>query len=124
MTKLSQDALVCVIDDDKAVRDSLLVVVGTLGCQVQGFESAEAFLDSGAINSAGFLIVDVRLPGMSGLELLEKLVADQKTPPCAINTGHADSLDISLDAWPNAICVMAKPCMPDQLLQVIRNAFV
>ncbi|HLR83276.1 MAG TPA: response regulator transcription factor [Paenalcaligenes sp.] len=79
-----------IIDDDEAVRDSLRWLLEANGYQVKCYASAEAFLNSYDTNQLCVLIVDVRMPGMSGLELQEALLARDVNIPMVFITGHGD----------------------------------
>ncbi len=81
---------VFIVDDDEAMRDSLAWLLESHGLQVRGFESGEAFLDAWREDMAGCLVLDVRMPGMSGLELHEKLQGLRSTLPIIFVTGHGD----------------------------------
>jgi len=79
-----------IVDDDEAVRDSLRWLLEANGYRVHGFASAEDFLTSYHADQIGVLIVDVRMPGMSGLELQEELIRRQSPLPIIFITGHGD----------------------------------
>ncbi|MGE4124085.1 MAG: response regulator transcription factor [Pusillimonas sp.] len=81
---------VFIVDDDEAVRDSLRWLLEANGYQVQAFESAEIFLETYDPDQIGVLIADVRMPGMSGLELQEALIARNAPLPIVFITGHGD----------------------------------
>jgi FixJ family two-component response regulator len=70
---MAQRRLVCVVDDDESVRESLPELVRSFGLASQAFPSAEAFLASPSLEGAGCLILDVSMPGMSGLDLQQEL---------------------------------------------------
>jgi RNA polymerase sigma factor (sigma-70 family) len=79
-----------VVDDDEALRDSLLWMLESNGYRALGFESAEAFLAAHNPAMTGCLVLDVRMPGMSGLELFEELRSRHSTLPVVFITGHGD----------------------------------
>lgn len=81
---------VFIVDDDEAMRDSLAWLLESNGLRVRSFESGEAFLDAYREDMAGCLVLDVRMPGMSGLELHEKLQGLCSTLPIIFVTGHGD----------------------------------
>ncbi len=84
------EPVVLVVDDDEAVRDSLSMVLRAAGRTVESYASAEEFIERGGATRAGCLVLDVRMPGMSGLELQEYL-AERSTPlPIVFLTGHGD----------------------------------
>jgi two-component system response regulator FixJ len=83
-------AKIFVVDDDADVRESLCQLLDAAGFESQAYESAQAFLAGARMPEGGCLIVDLRMPGMNGLELQQKLVADGVQLPVIIVTGHAD----------------------------------
>ena len=90
MRNTSPSNIVYIVDDDEAVRDSLRWLLEANGYQVQAFESAEVFLETYDPEQIGVLIADVRMPGMSGLELQEALIARNAPLPIVFITGHGD----------------------------------
>ncbi|MGE5146506.1 MAG: response regulator FixJ [Candidatus Eiseniibacteriota bacterium] len=82
--------LVYVVDDDEAVRDSLSLLFESEALEAEAFASARAFLDKLDRTRPGCIVADVRMPGMSGVELLEKLQAEQAAIPIILITGHGD----------------------------------
>ncbi|GAB3628258.1 NarL family response regulator [Pandoraea terrae] len=88
-TSIEQET-VFVVDDDEAVRDSLRWLLEANGYHVRGFESAEQFLSHYDRRQVGCLILDVRMTGMSGLELQEQLIAQKINIPTIFVTGHGD----------------------------------
>jgi FixJ family two-component response regulator len=99
----TQQETVFVVDDDEAVRDSLRWLLEANGYRVQCFSSAEQFLDAYQPSQLGCLILDVRMSGMSGLELQEKLIAENSSLPIIFVTGHGDV--------PMAVSTMKKGAM-------------
>ncbi|HEX9181397.1 MAG TPA: response regulator [Burkholderiales bacterium] len=83
-------AKVFIVDDDEAIRDSLAWLLRTRGLTAQAYGSAEEFLDACNRDARGCLVLDMRMPGMSGLELHEKLQQRGCTLPVIFLTGHAD----------------------------------
>ena len=84
------DMTVFVLDDDEAVRDSVVILLECEGFRVESFESPLAFLESDAPSRPGCLLVDVRMPQMSGLDVQERLVQEGRGLPVIVMTGHAD----------------------------------
>lgn len=85
---MNEDAVVFVVDDDPAVRDSIAMLVRSEGLAVQTFDSAGSFLAAWDRCEPGCLIVDLRLPGLSGLDLQERLAGDDDAPPIIFLTGY------------------------------------
>lgn len=90
MTTPQAPHTIFIVDDDEAVRDSLRWLLEANGYRVRSFSGAEEFLESYDPNQIGVLIVDVRMPGMSGLELQEELIARNAPLPIVFITGHGD----------------------------------
>jgi len=90
MSSNHNQCTVFIVDDDEAVRDSLRWLLEANGYQVRCFASGEAFLNSYDDEELSVLIVDVRMPGMSGLELQEALIARDSNMPMVFITGHGD----------------------------------
>lgn len=84
------DSAVMIVDDDPAIRDSLVFLFRSRGVAATAWPSAEAFLASGAAGRPGCLVLDVRMDGMSGLQLFDRLKAQPERPEVVFLTGHAD----------------------------------
>jgi two-component system response regulator FixJ len=87
---VANNPVVHVIDDDEAVRDSLAFLLDCEGMAVRTYESALAFLDDTTRREAGCIVTDVRMPGMTGLDLVRRLAALGVKDPVIVITGHAD----------------------------------
>jgi two-component system, LuxR family, response regulator FixJ len=83
-----KECSVFVVDDDRSVLDSLILLLESAGYRSRGFGSAEELLESGLVQNARCLILDIKLPGMSGLQLQEHLTASHIPVPVIIITGH------------------------------------
>jgi FixJ family two-component response regulator len=83
--------LITVIDDDAAVREAVQSLLRSVGLGAAGFASAPDFLQSGQLPDTAYLIVDVRMPGMSGLELQQQLTTAQCPLPILFITAHGDA---------------------------------
>jgi len=113
---------VFVVDDDEAMRNSLRWLIESVGLAVECHDSAESFLDSYYPGRSGCLLLDVRMPGMSGLELQEYLRRNEINIPVIIITGHGD-VPMSVRAMKEgAIDFIEKPFNDELLLDAIRNA--
>jgi FixJ family two-component response regulator len=86
----AETPIVFVVDDDRSVRDSLRRLIASVGMTVEVFPTAQAFLSTPRRDAPGCLVLDVRLPGLSGLDLQRKLVKTDATLPIIILTGHGD----------------------------------
>lgn len=117
-------ATVFVVDDDNAMRSSLKWLIESVGLGVESFASADEFLDSYYPGRAGCLLLDVRMPGMSGLELQEYLNAHDIRIPVIIITGHGD-VHMAVRAMKSgAVDFIEKPFNDELLLDAIRNALM
>jgi FixJ family two-component response regulator len=90
MSITPQSSTVFIVDDDEAVRDSLRWLLEANGYRVRAYDSAERFLADYDPATVGVLITDVRMPGMTGLELQEQLISRHSTLPIVFITGHGD----------------------------------
>jgi len=100
---------VYIVEDDAAMRDSLSLMLGLLGFRTISFESAEAFLETYRDDWTGCVVADLRLPGMSGLELQADLRTRGKTLPFAIITGHGDVKSARAAFQSDAVDFIEKP---------------
>lgn len=113
---------VFVVDDDEAMRNSLKWLLESEGCTVETFASASQFLDDYYPGRAGCLLLDVRMPGMSGLELQEYLHGEQIRIPVIIITGHGDVPMAVRAMKAGALDFIEKPFDDEKLLAGIRRA--
>jgi two-component system, LuxR family, response regulator FixJ len=114
--------VVHVIDDDDAVRDSLTFLLRTVGIEVQSYPSAGAFLDAVAGAQLKCVITDVRMPGMSGIDLLRRLRELKIDVPVIVITGHGD-VPLAVEAMKiGAADFLEKPFDDDALLASVRSA--
>ena len=115
-------SIVHVIDDDDALRDSLSFLLGTVRLNVKTYESAEAFLAALPDANSGCIITDVRMPDMSGVDLLRKLNELQIALPVIIITGHGD-VQLAVEAMKiGAADFIEKPFDDEMLLNAVRTA--
>ncbi len=113
---------VFIVDDDPAVRDAVSLLLRTSGLKVATFASAAAFLGSSAAQQAGCLVLDVRMPGMSGLDLQKQLRAQGCHMPILFMTGHGD-VPMAIRAMKGgAFDFIEKPFQGETLLERVREA--
>ena len=113
---------VAIVDDDESVQRSLQDLIESDGLTALCFDSAEQFLDSDARNKAACLIADVRMPGMSGLELQAKLKADRCRIPIIFITAHGDA-EMRIHAMrEGAVEFLSKPFDDEVLLKAVNAA--
>jgi RNA polymerase sigma factor (sigma-70 family) len=112
-----------VVDDDASIRDSLTLMLGLAGYPTRPFADAESFLDSFEEDWAGCVIADLRLPGLSGLELQARLRSRGSTIPFIINTAHGDVPAARAAFRAQAVDFLEKPFDDRQLRHAIDTAF-
>jgi FixJ family two-component response regulator len=120
---MSEDAgIVFAVDDDAAAREAIASLLKSVGVRVETFRSAQEFLDHTIPDVPCCLVLDVRLPWMSGLELQRKLKADGCQIPIVFITGHGD-IPMSVEAMKQgAVEFLTKPFRGQELLDAIHNA--
>jgi FixJ family two-component response regulator len=122
MASERKEKVVVVIEDDESYRVAVQRLLKSAGLAVQSFGSAEAFLSSGQQHETGCLISDIRMPGMSGLELQSKLNSDHCPIPTIFITAHGDE-KMRLQAMRGgAVKFLAKPFDGETLLEAVRVA--
>jgi FixJ family two-component response regulator len=114
--------MVAIVDDDDLMRSALQGLLKSAGLPAQAFASAEEFLKSGQQNQVGCLVADIRMPGMSGLELQAKLNADHCRIPTIFITAHGDEKMRMQALRAGAVEFMAKPFDDEALLENVRAA--
>lgn len=113
---------VFVVDDDEPVRDSIAMLLHSVDIRHQTFATAQEFLDAYDASQTGCLVLDIRMPGMSGLELQEKLVEANAPIPIVFITGHGD-IPMAVEAMKRgAIDFIRKPFRDQELLDRIHEA--
>jgi FixJ family two-component response regulator len=120
MTK--EDAIVCVVDDDESIRDALKSLLRSVGLRVETFASAQEFLQRRRADLPGCLVLDVRLPGLSGLDLQRELADAEGSLPIIFLTGHGD-IPMTVRAMKaGAVEFLTKPFREQDLLDAIDQA--
>jgi RNA polymerase sigma factor (sigma-70 family) len=119
---MTRASVVFVVDDDPSVRSSLKFLLSSVGLQVEGFESAETFLQRKPPDAPSCLVLDVRLRGLSGLDFQHELAARNIRIPIVFVTGHGD-IPMSVRAMKaGAIEFLTKPYRDQDLLDAVRIA--
>ena len=119
---MQPEPIVYVIDDDDAVRQSLEFLLKTAGVSVRGFDSAKAFLDVLPTIKSGCIITDVRMPEITGIDLLRHLKESGLDIPVIVITGHGD-ISLAVEAMKiGAVDFLEKPFDDDLLLAAVRSA--
>ena len=124
MTSKSSSQLVAIVDDDRSVQSALKDLMESAGLSARTFGSAEEFLEWSERNQTGFLVADIRMPGMSGLELQAKLKAEGSLIPIIFITAHGDSKMRVQALKAGAVEVLIKPFDDEILLEKIRPALI
>jgi FixJ family two-component response regulator len=114
--------MVAVIEDDESYRAAVERLLKSAGLLAQSFGSAEAFLNSGQQHETGCLITDIRMPGMSGLELQSKLNSDHCSIPTIFITAHGDEKMRMQAMRGGAVKFLTKPFDSEALLESVRVA--
>ncbi len=117
-----QSPVIYVVDDDNSVRTALRVLLSSVGMQASEFASAEEFLDCGYSGDAACLVLDVRMPGLGGLDLLDELERRNWQIPVIFITGHGD-VPMSVRAMKKgAVDFLLKPFNEQELLDAVQRA--
>jgi len=115
-------SLISIVDDDESVRESLEGLLKSVGFRVEAFALATNFLNSTALHVTDCLILDVRMPGMSGPELQTKLIAIQRLIPIIFITAHGDETVRARVLGNGAVDCLLKPFNDDALLNAVNAA--
>lgn len=118
----TDSALVAIVDDDELFRRSVERLVGSAGFRVEGFGSAEEFLERGNLDGTACAILDMRLPGLSGSDLQRRLIARPRPMPIVFVSAHDDAVMRANSLRAGAIAVLKKPFDDDVLLDALHRA--
>lgn len=119
---MAEDSTVFIIDDDHGTRSVLRALVTSMGYPVSEFPSAEGFIESVPPSSTGCLVTDLRMPGMSGIELQKQLTAVGFHMPVIVISGYATATDAVAAMRNGAVTLLEKPIEKTQLASFIRQA--
>jgi FixJ family two-component response regulator len=122
MAGKGKEKMVAIVDDDELMRGALQGMLKSVGFPSQVFASAEEFLESGLQQQTGCLIADIRMPGMSGLELQARLNAEHCRIPTIFITAHGDTKMRMQALRAGAVEFLAKPFDDEILLDSVRAA--
>ena len=114
--------LIAIVDDDESARSAIHGVLKSAGFQPRSFVSAEEFLESGQQREAACLITDIRMPGISGLELQARLAEQDCRIPIIFITSYGDTITRSQAMRAGAIGFLGKPFDDEVLLESVRAA--
>ena len=118
----NETRLVSIVDDDESLRRSVKNLLTSVGFQVETFASAEAFLQSDHRADTRCVVLDLRMPGMSGLDLLMHLAATGSPIPVVILTAHSDDEARRRMLQAGAVAFLGKPFHGEALLGAVRRA--
>jgi FixJ family two-component response regulator len=116
--------MISIVDDDLCVREAIQTLVRSLGCVVVTYASAEDFLDSDHVNHTSCLITDVHLPGLSGVELHRRLLADGFAAPTIFVSGLADETTRTGVLAAGAVAFLRKPFDRKSLIDCLKSALI
>jgi FixJ family two-component response regulator len=119
---MSAKPLISIVDDDEFVRATTLDLLSSMGFAAKAFRQPDDFLKSGDIRQTSCLIADMRMPGMTGLELYGHLVASGHAIPTILITAFPDDRDRARARQSGVRCYLAKPFEDKELLECIRAA--
>ncbi len=119
---MSASPLISIVDDDDFFRNSLDNLIRSVGFRVQGFPSAESFLNSDQVHDTACLVLDVRMPGMSGLELQRQIVTANWRIPIIFVTSYADGDEKVQALEAGAVDYLYKPFREEDLINAIDAA--
>ena len=119
---MSETALISIVDDDESMREAIQSLLRSVGFRAKTFASGEQFLQSDQIENTACLILDVRMPGMSGLELQRRLMATQCRIPIVFVTAHGEEEARARALQEGAVDFLLKPFSEEALLNAIQAA--
>ena len=114
--------LVAIVDDDKSHRNATQDLLRAAGLSTATFEDAESFLGSASRASAACVVADMRMPGMTGLEMYQALVASGDSIPTVLVTAHPEDVTRSRAREAGITCYLSKPFAPDELVECVHKA--
>jgi FixJ family two-component response regulator len=114
--------VISIVDDDPSVREGTMDLLNSMGFAAEAFERANDFLNSNRLHSTSCLIADVQMPGMTGLELHNRLVGSGNVIPTILITAFANDRDRTRALQSGVRCYLTKPFNENELLACIREA--
>jgi FixJ family two-component response regulator len=119
---MNKDSLICVVDDDVVVRESLSDLLSAAGYRAACFESAEAFLDSTERPRCGCVVADIQMPGLTGIDLAKRVVAMTDAPKIILITGHLEESWRERAIRSGAAGFLRKPIEAQSLFDLIERS--
>jgi FixJ family two-component response regulator len=119
---MREQPLIAIVDDDASIRTAATDLFMAEGFIAAAFEDAESFLASPMRAEAACVVTDMRMPGMSGLELHRRIVASNQAIPTVLITAHEEDLTQARAREAGIVCYLTKPFSPDELVACVREA--
>jgi FixJ family two-component response regulator len=119
---VAEDTLISIIDDDDSLRSALVGLVRSLGYRASGFANAEDFLAADQAGASSAIVTDIQMPGLSGIELKERLAAQGCQAPVIMITGRAEPGLQEKAFASGALCVLKKPFAAEALIDCLERA--
>ena len=119
---MPEGPLVAIVDDDESIRETTKDLLESAGLPAAAFTSAESFLRSKRLHRFSCLIADMRMSGMSGLELYQELAASNRAIPTILVTAHPEERARAQAAKAKVLCFLTKPFVAEDLLACVRRA--
>lgn len=117
-----QGALISIIDDDDSLRAALVGLARSLGYRASGFANAEAFLEANEAGASAAIVTDIQMPGLSGIELKERLTAEGCAAPVIMITARSEAGLEERALASGAVCVLRKPFAAEALIHCLERA--
>lgn len=114
--------MIFIVDDDSATRDSLRLLLGCVGLEARDFPSSKAFLEARQSADKDCLVLDVHMPGMSGLDLLEELRRRGDEIPVVVVTGLPSAANTARARAAGVLAILEKPFKAAEIIELVRNA--
>lgn len=119
---MREKLLVAIVDDDKSIRDATDNLLQAAGFSTATFPDAESFLESSRRRVAACVVADMRMPGMSGLEMYQLLLASGEPIPTVLITAYPGDTLRARAREAGVVCCLGKPFAPDELLECVNHA--
>ena len=119
---MTETPVISIVDDDESVREAIESLMKSVGYIAKVFPSAADFLSSGHLDDTGCLILDVQMPGMTGIELQNRLVASKSRIPIIFISAHSDGEARARALEAGAVGFLQKPFSEDALLSAIKSS--
>jgi FixJ family two-component response regulator len=114
--------MIAIVDDDQSVRDGMVDLMNAMGFDAEAFGGAEHFLQSSRLDRTACLITDMRMPGLNGLELHDRLVRSGKRIPTILITAYPTEPERTRALGAGVVCYLAKPVDEDELVDCIESS--